>query len=92
MAAGDVVVQALHLAEAERRLDVGHAVVEAELDLLVVPGAVGLACISVGSRVMPWLRRRAMRSASSASLVVAMPPSPVVMILTGWKLKTVMSL
>ena len=35
---------------------------------------------------------RAMRRASSGSLVIAMPPSPVVMILTGWKLKTVMSL
>jgi hypothetical protein len=41
---------------------------------------------------MPWLRRRSMWSASAGSLVIAMPPSPVVMILTGWKLKIVMSL
>ena len=33
-----------------------------------------------------------MRSAKLGSLVVAMPPSAVVMIFTGWKLKTVMSL
>ena len=34
---------------------------------------------------MPWLRSMAMRAASRSSLVSAMPPSPVVMILTGWK-------
>jgi hypothetical protein len=33
--------------------------------------------------VMPWLRKRCRRFASKGSLVSAMPPSPVVMILTG---------
>lgn len=42
MAAGDKVVEAAHLARPEGRLDVCHAVIEAQLDLLVVPGAVGL--------------------------------------------------
>jgi hypothetical protein len=32
-----------------------------------------------------------MRSASTGSLVSAAPPSPVVMIFTGWKLNTAMS-
>jgi len=41
VAAGDVIVEAGHLADAERGLQFGHAVVEAEINLLVVPGAVG---------------------------------------------------
>ncbi len=32
---------------------------------------------------MPWLRNRAIREASSALLVRAIPPSAVVMIFTG---------
>ena len=38
---------------------------------------------------MPCERSRRMRCASSASCVVTMPPSAVVMILTAWKLNTV---
>ena len=38
---------------------------------------------AAGSR--PWLRSRRIEAASSASLVVTAPPSPVVTILRGWK-------
>ncbi|MNG06518.1 hypothetical protein D3C84_897660 [compost metagenome] len=48
--------------------------------------------INSGSRVMPWLRSSPRRWANSSSLVTAIPPSPVVMTFTGWKLKTVISL
>ena len=40
---------------------------------------------------MPWLRNRRSRSASSSSLVVTAPPSPVVIAFTGWKEKQHMS-
>ncbi len=36
---------------------------------------------------MPWLRNCRTRSATSSSPVTTIPPSPVVMILRGWKLK-----
>jgi len=36
-----------------------------------------------GVAVMPWLRNNFIRLANCVSLVNAMPPSPVVMILTG---------
>ena len=41
LAARDIVVEPLQLALAQGGLDVGHAIVEAQLDLLVIPGALG---------------------------------------------------
>ena len=40
---------------------------------------------------MPWVRNSSRRSRSPASRVVTIPPSPHVIVLTGWKEKTAMS-
>ena len=79
--------------EAQRAEHVGQAIVEAERLHLVGPGLRRRGGVSNGggSRTMPWLRKRRSRSASAASLVVTMPPSPVVMVLTGWKEKQAMA-
>ena len=73
-------------------MDVGQAVVEAERLLLVIPAAL----VSRGqARVlasMPWLAEDdAADRAVRVSRVVTMPPSPVVIAFTGWKLKMAMS-
>ena len=58
----------------------------------LVAGTSGVRTISSGARVIPCVRSRAMRRARPASRVSAIPPSAVVMIFTGWKLNTAMSL
>ena len=71
----------------ERRRDVGQPVVVAELDHRVGPVAAGrelgrdAVVPEAPQRARPG-RRRSVRTA---------PPSPVVMILAGWRLSTVMS-
>ena len=42
MTARHELIQAIHLAVAKSGLQLGHAVIEAQVDLLVVPGAVRL--------------------------------------------------
>ena len=78
------------LLTADRRLDVGHPVVEAEHRVLLedhlgrrVPDAVVHA--------HPVLAQQAELASSAASVVVSMPPSPVVITLRGWNEKQAMS-
>ena len=54
------------------------------------PPSVG-ARATTCSRSMPCVRKRRRRAASASSSVLARPPSPVVMALTGWSEKHVMS-
>ncbi|MNR68808.1 hypothetical protein D3C85_1936030 [compost metagenome] len=42
MTTGYILVQTLHLGNSQCGLQFGHPVVEAEIDLLIVPGAVSL--------------------------------------------------
>src|SRR5680860_309858 len=79
------------LRDPEGRLDVRDAVVVAEGNLFVVPGTSDGRRILAGSRVIPCVRSSCTFSYRSSRLVRIIPPSPVVMILTGWKLSTVMS-
>ena len=47
--------------------------------------------MAASSFVMPCVRNSLSFRASSSESVTTIPPSPVVMCLTGWKEKTVMS-
>ena len=46
---------------------------------------------AASSVAMPWFRKRRRRAARSSSSVRTAPPSPVVRIFAGWRLRTVMS-
>ena len=72
------ILQLVELVKPDRRVDVGHVVLEAELLDFVVPG-------SFRRVALPRVARNAVEartphvSTSAASSVVIMPPSPVVM-------------
>ena len=79
--------QALQLLAADRRLDVGHAVVVAERGVRLEDDLLRAVPLRVSGTLMPCCRSRRNCASQSASVVVTMPPSPVVMTLRGWKEK-----
>ena len=90
-ALGHEAAELSELRATERALQVGDAVVEAEILHLVVPRPVMLLEPLRRSRSMPWVRKRRQAAARRSSSVSTAPPSPVVTALTGWKERQVMS-
>ncbi len=84
--ASDDVGHPLQLLAADRRLDVGHPVVEPDDRVLLEDHLVGAVAHSVAD-AHPVLAQQSELVVDSALSVVSIPPSPVVITLRGWKEK-----
>ena len=80
------IVGALHLHQADRRLDVSHPVVESQLSKRGQETAVPVEC-RCRSSGLAVIAQAPGSPARPESEVVSIPPSPVVMAFRGWELK-----